>query len=219
MAVADPARPTARRFPPVSSYDASARVRRTAAADLDGTLLASSSAFPYYFLVALEAGSAVRALVLLLVAPLLLALYTLVSEAAAIALLAFVTFAGLRVRDVEAVARAVLPRHYAAGVRADTWAVFRGCGEGRRVVVTASPAVMVGDFVREFLGAEVAGTELETFRAFGGSARFTGRIRAVLVGERKAEVVRRLFAGGEMPDVGLGDRESDHDFMAICKVR
>nr|AGT16181.1 glycerol-3-phosphate acyltransferase [Saccharum hybrid cultivar R570] len=204
------------RFPPVSSYDASARVRRTAAADLDGTLLASSSAFPYYFLVALEAGSCVRALALLLVAPLLLALYTLVSEAAAIALLAFVTFAGLRVRDVEAVARGVLPRHYAAGVRADTWAVFRGCGEGRRVVVTASPAVMVGDFVREFLGAEVAGTELETFCAFGAT-RFTGRIKAVLVGERKAEVVRRLFAGGEMPDVGLGDRESDHDFMAICK--
>lgn len=206
------------RFPPVSSYDASARVRRTAAADLDGTLLASSSAFPYYFLVALEAGSCVRALALLLVAPLLLALYTLVSEAAAIALLAFVTFAGLRVRDVEAVARGVLPRHYAAGVRADTWAVFRGCGEGRRVVVTASPAVMVGEFVREFLGAEVAGTELETFCAFG-KTRFTGRIKAVLVGERKAEVVRRLFAGGEMPDVGLGDRESDHDFMAICKVR
>lgn len=202
----------------MSSYDASARTRRTAAADLDGTLLASSSAFPYYFLVALEAGSCLRAAALLLVAPLLLALYTLVSEAAAIALLAFVTFAGLRVRDVEAVARGVLPRHYAAGVRADTWTVFRGCGEGRRVVVTASPAVMVGEFVREFLGAEVAGTELETFSAFG-AARFTGRIKAVLVGERKAEVVRRLFAGGEMPDVGLGDRESDHDFMAICKVR
>lgn len=206
----------AARFPPVSSYDASARVRRTAAADLDGTLLASSSAFPYYFLVALEAGSCARALLLLLAAPLLLALYTLVSEAAAIALLAFVTFAGLRVRDVEAVARGVLPRHYAAGVRADTWAVFRDCGAARRVVVTASPAVMVADFVREFLGAELAATELETCRALG-DAWFTGRIKAVLVGERKAEVVRRLFAAGDLPDVGLGDRESDHDFMAICK--
>ena len=99
-------------------------------------------------------------------------------------------------------------------MRADTWAVFRGCA-ARRVVVTASPAVMVGEFVREFLGAEVAGTELETC---AGGARFTGRIKAVLVGERKREVVQRLFAGGDMPDVGLGDRESDHDFMAICKV-
>uniref|UniRef100_A0A0E0JUL9 Phospholipid/glycerol acyltransferase domain-containing protein n=1 Tax=Oryza punctata TaxID=4537 RepID=A0A0E0JUL9_ORYPU len=200
-------------FPPVTAYDAAAGARRTVAADLDGTLLVSSSAFPYYFLVALEAGSYLRALALLLAAPWLLVLYVGVSEAAAIGLLVFITFAGLRVRDVEAVARGVLPRHYAAGVRADTWAVFRGCAE-RRVVVTASPAVMVGEFVREFLGAEVAGTELETFAS---GKRFTGRIEAVLVGEKKREVVEKLFAGGDMPDVGLGDRESDHDFMAICK--
>ncbi|EAZ21484.1 hypothetical protein OsJ_05094 [Oryza sativa Japonica Group] len=200
-------------FPPVTAYDAAAGARRTVAADLDGTLLVSSSAFPYYFLVALEAGSYLRALALLLAAPWLLALYVGVSEAAAIALLVFITFAGLRVRDVEAVARAVLPRHYAAGVRAETWAVFHGWAK-RRVLVTALPAVMVGEFVREFLGAEVAGTELETFAS---GKRFTGRIKAVLVGEKKREVVERLFAGGDMPDVGLGDRESDHDFMAICK--
>ena len=40
----------------------------------------------------------------------------------------------------------------------------------------------------------------------------------MLVGKRKKEVVEKLFAGGDMPDVGLGDRESDHDFMTICKV-
>jgi glycerol-3-phosphate acyltransferase len=229
MAVPPPAGAAKARFPPVHDYfsspsspaatTATARgPRRTVAADLDGTLLASSSAFPYYFLVALEAGSHLRALALLAASPLLLALYTAVSEPAAISLLAFLTFAGLRARDVAAVARGVLPRHYAAGVRADTWAVFRGCA-ARRVVVTASPAVMVGDFAREFLGAEVAGTELETCAAWG--ERFTGRVKgAVLVGERKREVVEKLFAagGGEMPDVGLGDRESDHDFMAVCKV-
>ncbi|CAM0947966.1 unnamed protein product [Alopecurus aequalis] len=213
------ARPTAtaasQRFPPLSAFDPSARERRTAASDLDGTLLASSSAFPYYFLVALEAGSYLRALALLLLAPLILLLYTAVSEPAAIALLVFATFAGLCVDDVEAVARGVLPRHYAAGVRADAWEVFRGCGAGRRVVVTASPAVMVGPFVREFLGAEVAGTELRTF---AGGRRFTGMIESVLVGERKREVVQRMFGGGDsLPDVGLGDRESDHEFMAICK--
>ncbi|CAN6227075.1 unnamed protein product [Urochloa humidicola] len=214
MAVKPPPPPPGRaRFPPVHDYDASSHPRRTVAADLDGTLLASSSAFPYYFLVSLEAGSYLRALTLLLTSPLLLLLYTVFSESAAISLLVFITFAGLRTRDVEAVSRGVLPRHYAAGVRADTWAVFKGCAE-RRVVITASPAVMVGDFVREFLGAEVAGTKLETC---AGGARFTGRIKAVLVGDKKREVVERLFDGGDMPDVGLGDRESDHDFMAICK--
>jgi hypothetical protein len=39
-----------------------------------------------------------------------------------------------------------------------------------------------------------------------------------LARKRKREVVEKLFAGGDMPDVGLGDRESDHDFMAVCKV-
>ncbi|KAK1614008.1 hypothetical protein QYE76_019525 [Lolium multiflorum] len=214
MAPPSPPTPVPARFPPLSAFDASARERRTAASDLDGTLLASSSAFPYYFLVALEAGSYLRALALLLLAPLILLLYTAVSEPAAIALLVFATFAGLRVDDVEAVARGVLPRHYAAGVRADAWEVFRGCGAGRRVVVTASPAVMVGPFVKEFLGAEVAGTHLRTF---AGGKRFTGVIESVLVGERKREVVERMFAGGDLPDVGLGDRGSDHDFMAICK--
>jgi glycerol-3-phosphate acyltransferase len=101
-----------------------------------------------------------------------------------------------------------------AGVRADSWEVFRGCGAGRRVMVTASPAVMVGPFVREFLGAEVAGTELRTF---AGGRRFTGLIDSVLV--RKRVVVERMFAGGDLPDVGLGDRESDHDFMVSCKVQ
>ncbi|KAI4996528.1 hypothetical protein ZWY2020_051448 [Hordeum vulgare] len=119
-------------------------------------------AFPYYFLVALKADGYLG------------------------------TFAGLRVRAVEAVARGILPRHYAAGVRTDSWEVFRGCGAGRRVVVTASPTVMVGPFVREFVGAEVAGMELGTC-----CGHFTGLISGgMLVAGRKREVVERLFAGG-----------------------
>ncbi|KAJ4730720.1 Glycerol-3-phosphate acyltransferase [Rhynchospora pubera] len=202
------------KFPPITSLPPTKRpCHVTAAADLDGTLLTTRSSFPYFFVLCLEAGSLFRAALLLLVAPAILFTYILLSESAAIQILIFVSLAGLRVRDVELAARAVVPRFYGAYVRKDSWELFNAC-TGRRVVVTANPTVMVADFVREYLGAECVGTELEVDSRTG---RFTGRVKGgVLVGLKKKEAVKRVF-GDEMPDLGLGDRETDHDFMALCK--
>ncbi|KAJ4788396.1 Glycerol-3-phosphate acyltransferase [Rhynchospora pubera] len=202
------------KFPPITSLPPTKRpCHVTAAADLDGTLLTTRSSFPYFFVLCLEAGSLFRAALLLLVAPAILFTYILLSESAAIQILIFVSLAGLRVRDVELAARAVVPRFYGAYVRKDSWELFNAC-TGRRVVVTANPTVMVADFVREYLGAECVGTELEVDSR---TRRFTGRVKGgVLVGLKKKEAVKRVF-GDEMPDLGLGDRDTDHDFMALCK--
>ena len=168
-------------------------------------------------LVQFEAGGVPR-LLLLLLSPLAAVLRVVASEVASTQVRVFAATAGARVRDIESAARAVLPRFYAADVHPGAWRVFSACAR-RRVVLTSTPRVMAEPFLRECLGADaVAGTELATWRG-----RATGLVdarRGVLVGRRKAEALREMFAadGGDAPDVGLGDSRSDYAFMSMCKV-
>lgn len=101
-------------------------------------------------------------------------------------------------------------------MRAESFEVFDKCK--RKVVVTANPILMVEPFVKDFLGGDkVLGTEIEVNPK---TKKATGFVKkpGVLVGKLKRAAIMKEF-GDELPDLGIGDRSSDHDFMALCKVR
>lgn len=200
-------------FPTVESCSPEGREKDTVVADLDGTLLIGRSSFPYFALVAFEVGGILRLVFVLLCSPLAGFLYYFVSESAGIQVLIFATFAGMRVSDIESVARAVLPKFYSADLHPESWRVFSACG--KRCVLTANPRVMVEAFLKDFVGADlVLGTEIGSYKG-----RATGFVLqpGVLVGENKANALLKAF-GEDQPQIGLGDRHTDHPFMACCKV-
>nr|XP_043624658.1 probable glycerol-3-phosphate acyltransferase 8 [Erigeron canadensis] len=201
-------------FPPISQCNLSTINHRSIAADLDGTLLKATLSFPYYILLAIEAGSLFRGLLVLLSIPIIAIISAFISEDLAGRTLIFLTFSGIKVDDIEDASRSVLPRFYAADVRRDSFQIFDSCE--KKVIVTANPVVMVETFVKECLGGDkVLGTELEIdFR----TNRATGFVAGpgFMIGQVKKFAVVEEF-GDDLPDIGIGDRKTDHDFMSICK--
>ncbi|KAK1314133.1 putative glycerol-3-phosphate acyltransferase 8 [Acorus calamus] len=188
------------------------RENQSVVADLDGTLLRSRSSFPYFALIAFEAGGFLRLLFLLVASPLAGFLYYFVSESAGIQVLVFFAFAGLKISDIDSVARAVLPKFYSEDLHPESWRVFSSCG--RRCVITANPTLMVEPFLKDYLGADVVvGTEIGV-----RGRRATGFVKnsGVLVGNKKAAALKEVF-GECSPEIGLGDRKTDIPFMNLCK--
>ncbi|KAJ0837202.1 putative glycerol-3-phosphate 2-O-acyltransferase [Helianthus annuus] len=201
-------------FPLLSDHNTSTINHRSIAADLDGTLLKAKLSFPYYILIAIESGSLLRGLILITSLPIISFIYNFISESLAAKILIFITFCGVKYCDIEGASHALLPRFYAADVRRDSFEVFDRCE--RKVIVTANPVVMVETFAKEVLGAEkVIGTEIEVDVR---TKRATGFVMepGVMIGELKKVAVVMEF-GEELPDIGLGDRRSDCEFMSVCK--
>ncbi|CAO2167937.1 unnamed protein product [Urochloa humidicola] len=183
------------------------------AAELEGTLLLSSSLFPYFLLVALEAGGPLRAAFLLAAYP-LAALLGAAFSSADLPLLAmtFLSTAGLPSADVSAVARATLPRFFLSDLRASAFRAIARHASAERFVITRLPRILAEPFVTDYLGSDVrvAGAEL---RLIG--TRLTGTVVSSPAG---------LAAGADrslealLAVLGRRDRRQPA-FLQVCQER
>ncbi|KAI3443445.1 hypothetical protein Pfo_000110 [Paulownia fortunei] len=118
-------------------------------------LLRSSSLFPYFMLVAFEAGSLFRALILFLLHPFI----SLCREDLALKVMVMVCFLGLKKeRFIEG--RAVLPKFFLEDVGRESFEVLR---RGKiTVAVSDLPQVMVESFLTDYLDVDfVVGRDLK----------------------------------------------------------
>lgn len=195
-------------FPNVSKCGLQSRGFDTVVCDMHGVLLRSESFFPYFMLVAFEGGSIFRAFLLLFSC---LFLWVLDYERK-LRVMIFITFCGLKIKNLESVSRAVLPKFYLENLNAQVYDVLASAGS--RIVFTSVPRVMVEGFLKEYLRVDgVVGTELHTFGRY-----FTGLVSGsgLLV---KHRALIEYFGHGQKPDIGIGS-SSFHDqlFISLCKV-
>lgn len=194
-------------FPIISKCSLEGRESQTLVCDIPGALLRTESFFPYFMLVAFEGGSIFRASLLLLSCPVL----WIVNFELQLRVMIFISFCGLRTKDMESVSRAVLPKFFLENLNPKAYEILSRTGS--RVVFTSVPRVMVEGFLKEYLSVNaVVGTELKT-----SGNRFTGLIcqSGLLLKHRAA----KEYFGEKKPDIGLGSSSlHDHPFLSFCKV-
>ncbi|KAM0866046.1 hypothetical protein ACQ4PT_042877 [Festuca glaucescens] len=162
---------------------------------VEGGLLMSASTFPYFMLVALEAGGLLRGLLLLMLYPLLRVL----SHELATKAMVMLTFAGLRKDAFGRLGMAVMPKLFLEDVSAEVFQAATSSAaatrRGRRrrcVCVSGMPRAMVEPFLKEYLAVDaVVAPELKELRGY-----YLG------IAEDEGEVVRKMDVEEVIGDKG-----------------
>ncbi|MED6157542.1 hypothetical protein PIB30_024090 [Stylosanthes scabra] len=132
--------------------------------DVENTLLRSSSLFPYFMLVAFEAGGLIRAIVLVLLYP-VACLADITRKELGLKMMVMICFFGIKV-DSFRVGRSVLPKFLLEDVGKEMFDALKR-SEGKKVGVTNMPRIMVESFLREYLDIDVVvGRELKVFGGY-----------------------------------------------------
>ncbi|KAL2954136.1 hypothetical protein AAZX31_19G204700 [Glycine max] len=175
--------------------------------DVEGALLKSSSVFPYFMLVAFEAGGLLRAIVLLLGYPFV----CLVGDEMGLKIMVMVCFFGIKAERFR-VGRTVLPKYLLEDVGLEMYEVVkRG---GKKVGLSKLPRVMVESFLKEYLEIDfVVGRELKVFNGF-----YVGLMEETKTMHANLELLVREGKGNCSHMIGIsGFHNLDHSFFSICK--
>lgn len=123
--------------------------------DLEAALLKSSSLFPYFMLVAFEAGGLIRALFLLIAYPFVCS----VGKELGLKIMTFICFVGIR-EDKFRAGSAVLPKFFLEDVGCEGFDLVMRCE--RKIGVSKLPRIMVEGFLKDYIGVEgVMGREMK----------------------------------------------------------
>lgn len=174
---------------------------------VEGSLLKSHSLFPYFLLVAFEAGSILRALVLFILYPFI----CVVGHEMGLKIMVMVCFLGLKEESFRA-GTAVLPKFFLEDVGLESFEVVRRCG--KKVGVTDLPRVIVDSFLRDYLEIDfVVGRELKVCSGY-----FVG-----LMEEKKKIVLDEVLQDEKTSSKIIGicsfNISVDHQLFSLCKVR
>ncbi|KAK1409753.1 hypothetical protein QVD17_36282 [Tagetes erecta] len=186
--------------------------QQTLVCDIQNTLLLNSrSFFPYFMLVAFEGGSILRAFLLLLSYPLLLVL----DYEVGLRVMIFITFCGLKLKDMKNVGRAVLPKFFLENMNLQVYELLASATsyDIKVLIFTRVPRVMVEGFCKDYLSVDdVVGTELHSFGGyFSGFVSSSG----VVV---KHKAVKEWFGNEKKPDIGVGSCGL-HDQLLISNCK
>lgn len=174
--------------------------------NVEGSLLRSPSLFPYFMLVAFEAGSLIRALVLLILYPIL----SLLSHEHSLNVMIMVSFFGLKKKSFR-VGSSVLPKYFLENVGDEAFEVLKRAKT--KVAVTNLPQVMVESFLSDYLEIDfVDGRELKVVCGYYVGL-MEDRTNSILENILEAENVSKNVIGLDNLNTSV-----PHSCFSHCKV-
>lgn len=181
---------------------------------VEGSLLKSQSLFPYFLLVAFEAGSILRALVLFILYPFI----CFVSHEMGLKIMVMVCFVGIKEESFRA-GTAVLPKFFLENVGLESFEVLRRSG-GKKVGVSDMPRVMVESFLKDYLEIEfVVGRELKVCSGYfvGLMEEKNNKINNVH-DQQVLEDEKKIAASSIIIGISSFNKSLDHPLFSLCKV-